>query len=84
MSVRVSGRFGAKQGGTAGLYPVPAEMQGQVFYYPNYINSRSEDKYDYNSAHQTMADAWHPFTPYCRFQLILPIIDHNVGMDTIR
>ncbi|WP_316636632.1 hypothetical protein [uncultured Ruminococcus sp.] len=33
MLVRVSGRENAKPGGTAGSnYPVPAEMQGQVFY----------------------------------------------------
>lgn len=33
MLVRVSGRESAKPGGTAGSrYPVPAEMQGQVFY----------------------------------------------------
>ena len=32
MDVRVSGRESAKPGGTAGNDPVPAEMQGQVFY----------------------------------------------------
>lgn len=31
MFVRVRGRYGAKQGGTAGILPVPAEMQGRVF-----------------------------------------------------
>ena len=31
MSVRLSGRNRAKQGGTAGYDPVPAEMLGQVF-----------------------------------------------------
>ena len=32
MNVRVRGRASVKQGGTAGYDPVPAEMQGQVFY----------------------------------------------------
>ena len=32
MDVRVSGRENAKPGGTAGIDPVPAEMQGRVFY----------------------------------------------------
>ena len=32
MNVRVRGRASVKQGGTAGYDPVPAEMQGQVFF----------------------------------------------------
>ena len=47
MLVRVSGRESAKPGGTAGSnYPVPAEMQGQVFYLQKYSHcEESSDKW---------------------------------------
>ena len=53
MLVRVSGRESAKPGGTAGsMYPVPAVMQGQVFYLQTTYYWRN-----YEITDKTMADA---------------------------